>query len=329
MSRAGCPRVPDPARAKPKQHPRHAPNLAKSRRTRGSHAIAMPRCGPRRARRARLDAARDRPLRVPGGTTEFARPSPLLERGAGEVVDDLKCYCLQLMPDRYFGTLCVVSVITITGACAGRGATSSPIRGDGDALAREGGTSAHGLEDSDQCEVVTFTRATGTANGLLACFTASYPADIVVASPEPCEGRGLGELLVGAGRCSSSADCPANSECSPSGLCHNRPECENDSGCGSGEACACAGLVVPRQSGVFGFNQCVPVQCRSSADCAGYSCGASESDDCGVVDGYYCHSESDECFRNSDCDTGSLCAYDGGMRSWRCILPPGSCDRYL
>lgn len=224
----------------------------------------------------------------------------------------------------------VVSLITITSACAGRGATSSPTCTDGDEVNCEGSASTHNLENSAQCEAVTFTQATGTANGLLACFAPSYPPDIVVASPEPCEGRGRGELLVGPNRCSSSADCPENSECSPSGLCHNRPECENDSGCGSGEACTCAGTVVQRQSGVVGFNQCVPVHCRSSADCAGYSCGASASDDCGTIDGYYCHTGSDECFRNSDCEpTGSLCAYDGGMRSWRCILPPDTCDNYL
>jgi hypothetical protein len=234
------------------------------------------------------------------------------------------------MSDRFFGMLHVVSVITITSACAGRGATSSPTCADGDELECEGSTGARSLENSAQCEAVTFTRATGTANGLLACFAASYPADIVVASPEPCEGRGRGELSDGAGRCSSNADCPANAECSPSGLCHNRPECENDSECGSEEACACSGVVVQRQSGIVGFNQCVPAQCRSSADCAGYSCAASASDICGPLDGYYCHSDSDECFRNSDCETtGSLCAYDGGMRSWRCIIPPGFCDNYL
>lgn len=136
------------------------------------------------------------------------------------------------MSGRFLEALRVASVITITSACAGHGATSSPTCAEGDELECEGSASAQNLENPAQCEAVTFIQASGTANGLLACFAASYPADIVVASPEPCEGRGLGEPLQGPDRCSSSTDCPGDSECSPSGLCHNRPECEDDSGCG-------------------------------------------------------------------------------------------------
>jgi hypothetical protein len=46
------------------------------------------------------------------------------------------------MSERFSGMLCVGSLITITSACAGRGATSSPTCADGDELECEGSASA-------------------------------------------------------------------------------------------------------------------------------------------------------------------------------------------
>jgi hypothetical protein len=179
-----------------------------------------------------------------------------------------------------------------------------------------------------ECAEVVFPGAQDAATGLVACPVDGYPPDVFSSRVEPCAGRGSGELLFPSTRCSSDRECPSGSTCGPNLFCLQEAECEEDSQCGTGETCACAGSFA--YTGVVGFNQCVPAECRSDADCGGYSCGVSNVDACGSLGGLFCHSETDECSLHSDCgDRDQLCGYDALGGKWRCVNRPGTCDSQL
>lgn len=92
--------------------------------------------------------------------------------------------------------------------------------------------------------------------------------------------------------CAVDTDCPANSVCQ----------------CGSGGAAA---------------NTCSPVgDCRTDSDCVGGYCSPSK-DYCATFNGYFCHSASDQCNTDQDCENsgeglGAKCIVDTKSGQWSC-----------
>ena len=131
------------------------------------------------------------------------------------------------------------------------------------------------------------------------------------------------------GDCTSDADCTEGDN----GRCvqdiNNPPfcsydECQSDADCGGGSVCEC------RNPAVFDANVCVHGNCLTDADCPGDYCSPSAvtlSPFCsldipiGSV-GYFCHSASDECVNDDDCDpgTGSFpgCLFDADKGHFAC-----------
>jgi hypothetical protein len=172
-----------------------------------------------------------------------------------------------------------------------------------------------------ECLDVVFQSAPDASTGIVACpLEGSSRADLFSSRPEECAGRGLG-LPVAQHLCRADADCPDGSSCRSNGFCYGPVECDADSDCGSGAACACAGMFSTESGydGVIGYNQCLPAECRSDSDCAGYSCGLSSTQPCGQLDGFFCHSNRDVCARSADCGTGLACGYDREGRRWVCL----------
>jgi hypothetical protein len=167
------------------------------------------------------------------------------------------------------------------------------------------------------CHDVEFATARGEATGIVACERTVQPPDVYSTRVEPCDGRGLGKTdYRGPIPCGSDAECPLGSTCGEnSRVCTLPTVCEADVDCDAGEACICAGNV--GYSGVVGYNQCISAECRSDADCGGYSCAVSNIDPCGKLAGMFCHTAADECARHSDCPRAA-CAFDPGVRAWRC-----------
>ena len=177
------------------------------------------------------------------------------------------------------------------------------------------------------CQDVRFVKAPADGTGVVACATTGYPPDLYSTRAEACNDRGIGNVAVGAPiPCSSDSECPSDATCGDNKVCYLAPDCDGDSDCGAGNACICAGVV--GVSAAVAYNQCVPAECRSDADCGGYSCTASNVDPCGSLGGLYCHTERDECARHSDCGD-RLCAFDTSARAWRCTDSSRICDEFL
>lgn len=174
-----------------------------------------------------------------------------------------------------------------------------------------------------ECLDLVFQSAPDASTGIVACPVETDPVpqvDLFAIRPEACAGRGLG-LPVAPNLCRSDEDCPDGSSCRSNGFCYGPIACDADSECGSGSACACAGMFSTDYgySGVIGYNQCVQGDCRADSDCAGYACGVSSTQPCGKVDGFFCHSNADDCLRSADCGTDLTCGYNKVTHRWVCL----------
>lgn len=128
--------------------------------------------------------------------------------------------------------------------------------------------------------------------------------------------------------CSRDADCD---DAGPNGRCvqgNGGPaycgctfdSCFHDSDC-TGETCACHGSAYTYGAG----NRCVPGNCHVDADCGagGYCSPTYATTGCGSLGGYYCHTPSDQCIDDSDCNGGTsgpqACAYSTTSGRWQCV----------
>lgn len=93
--------------------------------------------------------------------------------------------------------------------------------------------------------------------------------------------------------------------------------CMHDTDCNKGEVCACHGS--PYVGG-YG-NACVQGDCRVDSDCgpAGYCSPAYDTNSCGGLLGYYCHTAADQCVNDTDCQSQAgydVCTFIGSR--WQC-----------
>ncbi len=133
---------------------------------------------------------------------------------------------------------------------------------------------------------------------------------------------------------SAQLSCNSDSECTDyvGGHCHDLQDdltlairqcvydaCYIDAHCGDEKVCECGNGVVA--------NRCVTANCLVDEDCSGEQGYCSPSPgSCGPdfgIGGYFCHSENDECFCDTDCPGDDeygdgYCAYDTAIGSWRC-----------
>jgi hypothetical protein len=132
----------------------------------------------------------------------------------------------------------------------------------------------------------------------------------------------------GGGVCATDADCTdgINGRCGASGRvigctyddCFTDSDCSGDKG---GGVCGCRG------DQVDGANVCLTSgNCHVDADCGpGGYCSPSLGS-CGTyagVEGYYCHTASDECIDDTDCPTQpglapAYCAFMPDTGRWQC-----------
>lgn len=121
--------------------------------------------------------------------------------------------------------------------------------------------------------------------------------------------------------CASDADCNAgeNGRCIAEFIYYvcTYDQCFSDSDCMSGGPCGCS--VGDRYSDA---NICLQGDCRIDADCGpGGYCSPSHSA-CGNLDGYFCHTCTDECVDDADCpelsDRHRLCVYSSEAGHWIC-----------
>jgi hypothetical protein len=92
-------------------------------------------------------------------------------------------------------------------------------------------------------------------------------------------------------------------------------ECATDSDCPASSVCQCG-------SGGAATNSCSPVgNCRVDSDCASGFCSPSE-DGCADFNGYFCHTQSDQCATDDDCDgvsgLGTSCIANPSSGVWQC-----------
>jgi hypothetical protein len=92
-------------------------------------------------------------------------------------------------------------------------------------------------------------------------------------------------------------------------------ECSIDSDCPASSVCQCG-------SGGAATNTCSPIgNCRVDADCASGFCSPSK-DDCADFNGYFCHTSSDQCASDDDCDgvsgIGAKCVANTSSGVWSC-----------
>jgi hypothetical protein len=221
------------------------------------------------------------------------------------------------------GRAAIPARVLVTWAVAlGCGGQSAAVGSPG--AEAQGGNDGAASGTMAECVDVFFTGGLTAPTGLVACPVKGDEgnADLYSTRNEACEGRGRGmpHPAEDGGGCTLDSDCSVGSTCQD-GTCFEQPQCDEDSQCETGSTCACAGVFAVGSSfaTAISLNQCVPAECRSDSDCGAYSCGLSQSNPCGGLDGFYCHSESDECARHSDCGSlDRLCAYDTDARGWHC-----------
>jgi hypothetical protein len=153
----------------------------------------------------------------------------------------------------------------------------------------------------------------GPPSGLIFCEDGTH---LVEELPSRCERIGVDWTTWDSGQpvpcephiahwCSSKMCDPVD------GRCVRLSECTEDDDCDDGEACVCSGPVWHQ------YPRCLPVGCRTSADCSSGSCGLS-SDACGFAEQTRCHTQGDECHFNADCDVNQSCRYIDSVGLWRC-----------
>jgi hypothetical protein len=93
--------------------------------------------------------------------------------------------------------------------------------------------------------------------------------------------------------------------------------CLHDTDCPTGETCGCRGSPY-----VSGGNSCVKSDCRVDSDCGAGGYCSPTTGSCGVLLGYFCHTQKDQCVNDSDCaiDGGGLrkCGYSTTAGYWMC-----------
>jgi hypothetical protein len=128
------------------------------------------------------------------------------------------------------------------------------------------------------------------------------------------------------GMCSSDSDCTdgTNGRCNESSggalFCSCQYDaCTADTDCPMGQLCACHESPYTGGDG----NTCVQGNCRVDSDCGtnGY-CSPSAGGGCGGLSGYYCHTASDTCVNDSDCEGGGAedCQYSTTDLRWECTM---------
>jgi hypothetical protein len=133
------------------------------------------------------------------------------------------------------------------------------------------------------------------------------------------------------GQCTTDADCAdggVDGRCLLPGpfkppIC-TYDSCFQDSDCGTSEDCVC------RDYQTIEENDCVPSNCRIDSDCGDGGYCSPAFGGCapviGIV-GYYCHTPTDECRVDSDCNNaipGLHCIFDP-MKGDRWICAPLDC----
>lgn len=136
--------------------------------------------------------------------------------------------------------------------------------------------------------------------------------------------------------CATDADCASSPPSTPSapgrcvaGAC-TPDACVSDDDCGAGHMCSCKGKT-RGFGGSSAGNVCIVATCRTDGDCgAGGYCSPTYNS-CGAfygVQGWYCHTRTDDCSDDSDCgsDGGfgqAWCGYDTTVGKWACMT--GGC----
>jgi hypothetical protein len=130
--------------------------------------------------------------------------------------------------------------------------------------------------------------------------------------------------------CTSDMDCTGgtNGRCNPDGPiagCHCAYDtCTVDTDCPTDQLCVCHGSAYDTGAG----NTCMAGNCRVDSDCGadGY-CSPSPNGGCGYVGGYYCHTASDTCVDDTQCNEagGGSCVWSSPAAHWEC-QPSQACE---
>jgi hypothetical protein len=207
------------------------------------------------------------------------------------------------------------------GATSGSNGSGST-GGSGDSGSGNGGGSTGGSGSSGSSTMASGDGGPGCALPIPAkhvaepfgCAITGYPADAAAMSctrASDCS-DGSGPMVPGVGtvgwtclggQCTLS-DCASNRDCTDAGIC------------------SCQGSTFGYAGSSYG-NVCVRADCRSDSDCGpGRYCSPTlMGGPFYGIQGYYCHTCSDECTNDSDCGDGggcSYCAYDPTVGHWAC-----------
>jgi Cys-rich repeat protein len=104
--------------------------------------------------------------------------------------------------------------------------------------------------------------------------------------------------------------------------------CAADGDCADAGVCLCGtsiGTVGSDGTPIREGNRCVPANCRVDSDCgAGGVCSPTVGTSCGPrngIVGYECHTPSDTCTTDAQCQDGGLggyCAFQPTLGHWAC-----------
>jgi hypothetical protein len=97
--------------------------------------------------------------------------------------------------------------------------------------------------------------------------------------------------------------------------------CVHDTDCMAGDLCVCHGSAYTGGDG----NTCMMGNCRVDSDCGakGYCSPSHGTSGCGGVTGYYCHTATDQCVDDTDCQGGQgpeVCAWSTASSRWQCQM---------
>lgn len=149
----------------------------------------------------------------------------------------------------------------------------------------------------------------------------------VAAACDSASAPGVGTPGAG-GACDRDSDCKGgrNGRCMPKlGMSATGNECEydacfSDAECKSGETCTC-GIREPWPA----RHRCQPSNCRVDRDCGpkGFCSPSKHALASKTVEGWYCHTDDDECMNDSDCPSEvpgrtDYCGYNANKERWVC-----------
>ena len=213
----------------------------------------------------------------------------------------------------------------------GTGGTGESSGGGTSGTAGTAGTAGTGGTGSTTGGTAGTGGASGTGGTGGTCGGA-HPAPTGRPAPVACPADS-GTILVnadaGAPKCTSLADCRPDGSTIDyfyvaclHGVC-SEDDCIIDSDCAAGQVCACADqLGSPIRIG----NECLTTQCQVDADCGGGQVCSASIGTCNELQGYYCHTPSDECLTDTDCcGTTPLCAYQTSSGHWACQTDAVAC----